>query len=233
MSHLPADLFDSARHYADDAFRNIVSLRKSRDLFARISDDADDADAAIAAEIATRPRREQPMIQRPFEHWYGVIGYVFDRRRWGASRYSDGSFGVWYGCRRLETTIHETVHHFRSELAGRGWDRHDRPIVRERRVARVRVDALVFDLCGKEQTHPALVDPHDYDFTQAIGRAVHAGHHPGLLAPSAREPGGVNVDIFAPDYLASPQDVCYLTYRHLPDGRIQVEREPGKVWLHL
>jgi hypothetical protein len=230
---LPADLFDTARHYAGDAYRNIVGLRKSRNLFARIGDDEADMAAAIAAEQAARPRRQQPLLNRPFEPWYGVIGFPFVTHHWGQSRYSDGSFGVWYGSRDLETTVHETVHHFRVELAGHGWDRHERAIVRERRIARAHVDALVFDLCAKARAYPALIDGHDYSFTQAIGHSIHTGRHPGLLAPSARHASGVNVDIFDPAYLSNPRDVCYLTYRHESNGQIMVEREPGEPWLRL
>jgi hypothetical protein len=230
---LPSDLFDAACHYVGDAYRNIASLRKSRNLFARIGDDEADAQAAITAELATRPHRDQPLLNQPFEPWYGVIGFPFVAHHWGQSRYSDGSFGIWYGSREIETTVHETVHHFRIELAGRGWDRHERPIVRERLIGRAHVDALAFDLCSKSKTYPALVDGDDYTFTQAIGRSIHAGRHPGLLAPSARRAGGVNVDIFDPVYLSNPRDVCYLTYRYTPDGRITVEREPSDIWLTL
>lgn len=228
---LDEDLFESAHHYAAPAYRNIVSLRKSRRLFARISDDADDDAAAIAAEMASRPRRPQPLINRPFEPWYGVVGFPFIRHHWGVSRYSDGGFGVWYGSRTIDTTVFETVHHFCSELHNRGWDRHDRPIVRERRVAKADVNALVFDLCGKQHRHPALVDSEDYGFTQAIGREIRQGNHPGLLAPSARVADGVNVDILDPKYLSNPRDVCYLRYRHMTDGSVEIEREPGEIWL--
>lgn len=226
-------LFDTVRHYRGPAYRNIVSLRTSRNLFSRISDGADDDDAAIAAEMATRARQPRPLINRPFEPWYGVVGFPFIRHHWGASRYSDGSFGVWYGCQTMETTVHETVHHFRQELRDRGWDQHDRPIVRERRVATADVNALVFDLCDKVQQYPDLVHGADYRLTQTVGRAIRDGNHPGLLAPSARHDGGVNIDIFDPKYLSNPQDVCYLRYRHWPDGTVEIEREPGRLWLSL
>lgn len=231
---LPDALFDKPVHIREDAFRNFVNLRRSRDLFHRLADNEEDSAAAVKAEMRTRGRKDQPLINRPFEPWYGVVGFPFDHRNWARSRYTDGSFGVWYGSRRVETTVAETTYHFARELAGRGQDRHDRPIIRERCVKTAHVDALVFDLCGKERDFPALVASDSYDFTQQVGRAIHEGHHPGLLAPSARRAGGVNVDIFSPKYLRNPRDYCHLTYRfHPDDGRIEVEREPGTVWMTL
>lgn len=232
VADLPRALFDSPVHVQDDAYRNIAGLRRSQNLFARIADDDADAAAAINAELRTRPREPQPLINRPFEPWYGVVGFPFDHRNWAQSRYTDGRFGVWYGAHSVETTVAETTHHFARELVGRGQHRHDRPITRERRVVTAHVDAVLFDLCGKLADFPGLVATDSYDFTQRVGRAVHEGHHPGLLAPSAWRAGGVNVDVFSPDYLSNPRDCCYLTYRfHPTDGRIEVEREPGTVWL--
>lgn len=233
MAVLPETLFDTALHFSEAAYRNFVSLRKSRNLFARLADDETDTAVATAAEMATKPRRSLPAINRPFEPWYGVIGFPFEPRHWATSRFSDGTFGVWYGSRSIETTVHETVHHFRQELAGRGWNRHDRPILRERCVKTAQVDALVFDMRGKQALLPGLTDAESYAFTHEVGRAVHQGRHPGLLVTSARDADGDNVDIFAPDYLSDPRDCCYLTYRHQPDGQVDVERQPGRVWMRL
>ena len=100
-----------------DLMRNIVSLRVSQDLFDDLSDRPADWDAAIALEVATKPpafTSAQPVLHRPFEEarWNDAIHYPF--RHWMRSRYSDGSFGVWYGADSIETTVHETVHHWRS-----------------------------------------------------------------------------------------------------------------------
>lgn len=129
--------------------------------------------------------------------------------------------------------MHETVHHFRQELIGRGQDTHHKPIVRHRCVKRVAVDALLFDLRGKQNDFAALRDPEIYTYTQQVGRAVYDGRHPGILVNSARRVSGENVDVFNPAYLSTPRDCCYLTYRYDISGEVQVEREPGRVWLTL
>lgn len=234
MVGVPDGLLDTPVRVTERAYRNIVGLRRSRELFHRLADDDADSQAAINAELRTRSRLDQPLINRPFERWYGVVGFPFDEHHWGASRYTDGSFGVWYGSQSIETTVAETAYHFARELAGRGQHHHDWPITRERRVHIAHVDALLFDLRGKQADFPALLAPDSYAFTQQVGRAVHEGHHPGLLAPSARRANGVNVDVFSPAYLSNPRDCCYLTYRfHPDDGRIEVERRPGTVWMTM
>lgn len=234
MPGIPNTLFDKPVHFQERAYRNIVGLRHSRNVFHRLADDDDDTAAAINAEMRTRSRKTQPLINRPFEPWYGVVGFPFDHRNWGQSRYTDGSFGVWYGSQSAETTVAETTSHFAHELAGRGLDQHDRAIIRERRVMTAHVDALLFDLRGKQTDFPGLVATDSYEFTQQVGRVIHAGHHPGLMAPSARRTDGVNIDVFHPNYLSHPKDFCYLTYRYHPnDGRIEVEREQGEIWMTL
>mgnify|MGYP000120164338 CR=1 FL=1 len=232
MVEIPTALFDSPVHVQEDAYRNLASLRRSRNLFARLADDDADAVAAINAEMRTRRRKTEPLINRPFERGYGVVGFPFDHRNWAQSRYTNGTFGIWYGSQSVETTVAETTAHFARELADREQLRHYRPITRERRVMTAYVDAVLFDLCGKQADFPGLVSTESYDFTQRVGRMVHEGHHPGLLAPSARRADCVNVDVFSPYYLSNPKDCCYLTYRFYPnDSRIEVEREQGTVWL--
>lgn len=224
---------ETSRHYRHIAYRNIVSLRRSRNTFARISDDALDADVAVAAQVATQDWDSQVITDRPFDLSYGVIGFPFVRKHWAQSRYSDGSFGVWYGSDTIETTVYETAHHFIQELAGRGWGKGDTPITRERRVATADVDALMFDLSDMASQVPALVADSDYRMTQAIGRYIRENRHPGLLAPSARCSAGFNVNVFSPDYLSNPKDACSLRYRYVPGGGLDIERESGKIWMAM
>lgn len=231
---VPDGLLDKAVHMQDTAYRNIASLRRSRNLFRLVTSNESDIAAAITAELDTRPRKPQPLINRPFEQWYGVIAHPFGQLTFPQSRYSDGSFGVWYGSRSVETTIYETAYHFVRELVGRGQHRHTQPVVRERRVVTASVDALMFDLQDKVTDFPDLVSKDSYELTQQIGRVIHDGHHPGLVSPSARYNGGVNINVFSPEYLSNPKDNCYLKYRFYPlDGRVEVERQPGTIWMTL
>ena len=91
-----------------DIIRNIVSLRQAQDLFDDLTTDPGEWILAQRVEAEMKPppyRSNIPAIDRPFEdaEWFNAITWPF--RNWQASRFSDGSFGVWYGSHNEETTI--------------------------------------------------------------------------------------------------------------------------------
>jgi hypothetical protein len=214
----------------DDTYRNIVSLRVSEDLFDDLTDKPEGWRAAADLEAASKPPTylsAQPVVDRPFEEadFNNAIGYPF--RHWSRTRYSDGSYGVWYGADTLETSIHETVHHWRHGfLQDSDWQDVD-GIVVERKVYLVRCDAVLLDFRTKVDTRPALVDPSSYHLTHRVGARIHHDGHPGLISRSARCDGDVH-GVFNPRILSSPRHACYLSYR-IEDGSVIVERRPGRV----
>ena len=228
-------LYDQAVHFDGDLYRNVVSLRVSRNLADDLSDDPADAALFAQAEIASKPRLPLPAINRPFEAGYGqAVLYPFVRGHWFATRFSDGGHPAGYGSLDLETTVHETVHHFRRRLIDDiGAQAHARPISGERRVYRVAADALLVDLRGKLDEQPALVDRDSYAVCQGIGRDLQQRGHPGLLTRSARCAGD-NAVLFDRRYLSDVRDHCYLRYRYDPASAIvEVARTRGLVWLRL
>ena len=230
------DLFDQVVNYNcdRDLFRNIVSLRDSQDLFDDLSDAPSAWTAAQTLEMASKPYpyvSPQSVIDRPFEEsaYYQAIQYPF--RNWAQSRYSDGSYGVWYGADTLVTTIHETAYHWRQGLlADAGWQ--DLLGVRiERKVYKVHCQSLLLDFRSLIRTHPALVDPRSYQYTQHVGQRLHREGHPGLVSRSARCTGDVYA-LFAAQALSTPRPYCYLTYR-LDECGVRVERQPGQTLMTL
>ena len=214
--------------------RNIVSLRISQDLFDDLSSDPQHQRSAIALERTTKPApfvSAQPVIDRPFEEarWNDAIGYPF--KHWMQSRYSDGTFGVWYGADTLETSVHETVHHWRAGLL-RDAGYNQAGIVIQRKVYDVRCDAALVDLRQKLASYPALIASDDYTLTHQVGAKLHHEGHPGLLARSARWPSGEIAAILNPGVLTGPQLSCFLTYRTTASG-VDVERTPGAVLFSL
>ncbi len=220
-------LLDRTRDFDDDAYRNIVSLRESEDLF----DDLTDGDAsrsAVAVEAESRVKSHIPLglLERGF-HYTTSIAYPFENEPYLKTRFGDGSYGVWYGSLALETTIRETAYHMVKEESGIEGNRN--PVYRERAVYLVRCKALLIDLSGKEARYPALVGP-DYGYTQQIGERLHREGHPGLLAPSARHRQGINLVALSPRILSDPRHHCYLAYTCDPVRRsVMVERTAGKV----
>ena len=213
----------------DDLYRNIVSLRITENLFDDLSDDDADWQTAIALELQTKPATYAsftPVIHRPFEEaeWNEAIGFPF--REWQSSRFSNGSFGVWYGSNSIETTIYETAYHWRNNLLGNAG--FAGPGIRiERRVHLVRCDAALVDMRSLATQHPMLVDPVDYSFTQQVGGRLHREGHPGLVTMSARCDGNVYA-VLNPAVLSNPRPYCYLTYTTTENG-VMVERAPGEL----
>jgi hypothetical protein len=221
------ELLDRTRDINDDVYRNIVSLRKSEDLFDDLSEgDETLSNVAIQAEMRVKRDIEPGLVHRGF-HYSTAIGYPFETEPFMASRYGTGLYGVWYGSLELETTLHETAHHMIKTESG--IEGNNEPISRDRAVYQVMCNALLIDLVGKETIHPRLVSD-DYTFTQHIGARLQREGHPGLLAPSARLAGGQNAVIFNPDVLSNARLTCYFTYTFDPSARsVAIEREPGVV----
>lgn len=217
-----------------DVVRNIVSLRASQNLFDDLSDDPALWRLAQQVEDTVKPppyRSHQPVIDRPFEdvHWFNAIAWPF--RHWQASRFSDGSHGVWYGSEGVETTVYESVHHWvHGLLADAGFE--NAAVVAERKVYAVACHAALLDFRPATPHHPDLLHPTDYRHAQSVGARIHREGHPGLLIQSVRRPGGENVAVFNPGVLSNPRLSCQLTYR-LEGGQVVVEKTPGTAWLRL
>lgn len=217
----------------DDLYRNIVSLRVSQDLFDDLSDDPVDWQAAIELEAACKPLQyesRQPVIDRPFEdaEFISAVRFPFDN--WSQSRFSRGQFGVWYGSPELETTLFETVYHWRNGLlADAGLEDYEGVSI-ERRVHLVHCRGALINLLPKAVEWPELrVD--DYTPCQSLGERIHREGHPGLWTPSARC-RGTNAAVFTPRILSDPRTYCYLTYR-IESGSVVVLRDPDEVWMTI
>lgn len=222
-----------------DWHRIVVSLRASIDLFADLVDDPADQEILINHEIATKPYPGgNPAIARPFEEAAvydsiaEVIAWPFEHPC--RSRFSNGSFGVWYGADEVLTAVHETVHHFRSDTLASEAAIQEREIVQERRAHLVACTAALVDLRPHLEREPALRDPNDYSACQGLGARIYHAALPGVLTPSVRRPQGLIVGVFREDSLSNARAVFYLTYRlDVRTGAVRVEREPGQTWIEL
>ena len=169
------------------------------------------------------------MIDRPFKdaEWFNAIAWPF--KNWQASRFSDGTYGVWYGSASVETTVYESAYHwYKGLLSDAGYERH--VVMAERKVYMVACGAALLDFRKASHKHADLLHPSDYAFCQSVGARIHREGHPGLLTPSVRRPAGENAAIFNPDVLSNPRLNCQLTYR-LDGDQIMVEKQPGVAWL--
>lgn len=226
-----------------DWLRNIISLRVSEDLFDDLAENAEERALLAEIELDRKPSqyRGRPGLARPFEEAeltskvFAAIDYPFAHST--ASRFSDGTWGVWYGASTLRTTVYETAYHWHRRFIRAPLDiQFCDPIEVDRRVFKVHCTGALLDLRPALNQAPALADPRDWSAAQRFGRLILENGYPGLLTLSVRTPSrnARTVAVFRRELLAHPRDICYLTYRFEPaTGKIFVERKRGKRWLTI
>ena len=214
-----------------DLLRNIVAVPAGFNAFDDLSDDARDWQLAreVSAEVSPPwGRTSAAVVNQPFEdaRWLNAIEWPF--KNWRASRFSDGTFGVWYGSDSVLTTVYESAYHWYRGLlsdAGLGGE----PVVSRRCALAVMCQAALIDLRTVLDQHPELLHPSDYTLCRTVGARIHHEGHPGLVTQSARYAGGENYAIFSPQVLSDPRHWGYLTYR-LDGDHIAIEKDPGVTW---
>ena len=227
-------VFSRLADFDQDVSRNIVSTSQNQSLFDDLTEDPAEQSLADRVEAHATPGAMHPtgdVIHRPFEdaRWSNAIAWPFENRH--ASRYSDGTYGVWYGSESVETTVYESVYHwYKGLLSDAEFTGHS--VVAERQVYAVHCNAALIDLRDVVDEHPNLLHPTDYTWCQSIGARIHREGHPGLVTLSVRRPVGHNVAIFTPNVLSQPRLISALTYR-LDSDRVTVETAPGIPWMTL
>lgn len=218
MDHLFEKL--SLINIHQDLARNIISLVESENLFDDLSDSSSDWQIAQVVELNHKPTTFEsptPVIHRPFEDslWDNAIKYPFNN--WMQSRFSDGSFGVWYGADSLETSIYESAHHwYTGLLSDAGFNRPGAYV--ERKAYWVRCDAALINLKEKVLSHAQLMDQNDYSYTQSVGARLHHEGHPGLMTRSTRHLSGDTFAILNAQILSKPRHAAYYSYEVSEDG---------------
>lgn len=126
----------------------------------------------------------------------------------GASRFTDGSFGVYYAASSLKTAIQETVFHRERFLAAT----QDPPMELTMRCYISKVVLPLDDI--RPQAFDSLYDPEPerYGTGQQYGRARRAEGSHGLLYRSVRDPEGECVAAFRPRTMALPWQGPHLRY---------------------
>ena len=176
--------------FHEDVFRNVVSLRQSQDLFDDLTDDPAGWALAQRVEAEVKPPpyvSSVPAIDRPFEDavWFNAIQWPF--LHWRASRFSDGSFGVWYGSQSVDTTVYESVWHWYGGLLADAGFQHE-SVVAERKVFVVACDAALIDLQPIAPRHPGFSAPYRLRVTAVGGRTDASGRASGVVGAVCPRP---------------------------------------------
>ena len=173
-------------------------------LYERIADPAD-IDVVFAIEALTNPRIRdeigQLQLVPPDERVSGagstMIMAAFTHLNPEGSRFSDGSYGVYYAAHALETAIAEVSHHRAVFLA-----RTAEPAIDvDMRLITAHLDAPLHDLRDLGRRGAALFQPDRYDAPQRLGRRLREAGSWGVQFPSVRHASGLCVGVFRPKAL--------------------------------
>lgn len=196
-------------------YRIIPSRFPPVGLYDRVADPAD-LEAVFAVENLTNPRLRQEAgeisIVPPEDRLAGPgmtpIMAAFTHLNPEGSRFSDGTYGVYYAARSLDTAIAET--RFRRErfLART----REEPIEIDMRTYLADLDGGLHDIRGRKDL-PDLYDPTTYAAGQVLGRELKATNSYGIAFDSVRDPGGECVGVFRPPVLSNCRQGLHFGYR--------------------
>ncbi len=195
------------------AYRIVPSRFPTVGLFDRIADPAD-LEAVFAIEALTNARlREELGIMRTVPKDRRISGpgstpvmAAFTHLDPAGSRFSDGSWGVFYAARSVATAIEETVFHRQLFLAAT----HEPPCDVQVRCYQTRIDTRLHDIRGGwADAH----DPDSYAASIALARRLRAAGSNGVVFDSARDAGGQCVAAFYPDVIGPCAQAGHYLYR--------------------
>jgi hypothetical protein len=197
------------------AFRIVPTRHPSVFLFDRVADPADfDALYALEALTNDRIRDETGRIElvAPDERLLGPgsgpIMAAFTHLNPEGSRFSDGSYGVFYAGRTRATAIAETRYHHGRFLAATGEASMHLPM----RLYHVEIDARLHDLRPDDVVDPQVNHPDSYVVSRQVGAALRARGSYGVAYRSARHPGGQCAGLFKPRAARNCVHAAYLLY---------------------
>jgi hypothetical protein len=200
------------------AWRIVASRYPPVDLFERLTADHAVWDALIAAEQLTNPRlRDEigdialvPAEDRISGPGASYVMASFTHVNPRGSRFSDGTYGVYYAAATLQTAIAETVFHFEQFAA----DSADPPRTEDMRVLVGSIDHPFEDVSSLSPARlSAVLAPDTYAAAQAYGRELRDSGAAGVVYPSVRDPAGQCVGAFKPRAVAPPHQERHLKYR--------------------
>jgi len=182
-------------------FRLVPSRFPPITLFERVADPAD-LDVVHAVEALTNPRLRQevgeislvPIDERISGPGSSAIMAAFTHLNPGGSRFSDGSYGVYYAARTLKTSVREVCHHQGRFLAAT----REPPIEIDMRCYKSVVRQPLHDIRGRQEALSPVYAPDDYGVSQGFGARLRELGSWGLVYDSVRDPGGECVGIFRP-----------------------------------
>jgi len=187
------------------SYRLVPSRFPPVSVYDRVADPAD-LEAVFAVENLTNPRLRQeagdislvPVEERVTGPGTTPVMAAFTHLDPEGSRFTDGTYGVYYAARSLATAIAET-RYSRARFLSRT---REEPIEVDMRTYQADVKGELHDI--RNRTDLADVyDAEHYAAGQALGRALKAIPSSGIAYDSVRHKGGTCVGVFRPRILSN------------------------------
>jgi hypothetical protein len=197
-------------------------------LFDRVAD-SNDLQAVFAIEALTNDRLRDEAgdiaLVPPHERISGPgttpIMAAFTHRNPEGSRFSDGTFGVYYCTRELDTALAEVRHHREAFLRRT----REAPMRLEMRLYLADLDARLVDVRRQPEYHL----PDDYAPGQKLGHALRLEGRDGVLYRSVRHAGGTCAAVLRPRVLQRCRQSRHYAF-HYDGTRIVAIDELATVW---
>lgn len=187
----------------ETCYRVIPSKYPTVELFDGVAD-SEDFDALYQLQALTNPRllsslpTNNNFIQSPFVHLNPE-----------GSRFSNGSFGVFYAGMTEAVAIAETKYHrekFMLETNEPGQEIDMRMIVAS-------LDAKLHNLSRKEKVYPSYYCDSDYSHSQGFGNTIYRNNHDGIRYSSVRHKEHDDAyAVFKQDVLSRARQSKHLVY---------------------
>ena len=167
--------------------------------------DPADLEAVFAVENLTNPRLRQeagdislvPAEDRVSGAGTTPIMAAFTHLNPEGSRFSDGTYGVYYACRSLDTAVAESRYHRERFLIRT----KEGPIELEMRTYLADLVGELHDIRGRRDL-AEIHDPDSYAAGQALGRDLKAVNSYGIVYDSVRHPRGECAAVLRPPALS-------------------------------
>lgn len=199
----------------NETHRLVLSHFPPIDLYDDVAD-PHDWEALAAAQARTNPRVYEEIgdlslmpperrLSGPGASWVmAAFTHVSPDR---PTRFSDGSYGVYYAGESLETALREHTYHmglfYADSAMESGWISEVRQLVGS-------IDAELIDIRGPG--FEILLDPGDYGPSQEFAAKQRAANANGIVYPSVRHPGGECIAVLFPDVITPPAQGDHFRY---------------------
>lgn len=187
------------------SWRLVPSRFPPSGLFDRVSS-REDLETIMAIEGLTNDRLRNELGELSLvpdeERLYGPgttpIMAAFTHLNPQGSRFTDGSFGVYYAAKTIQTAVTETMYHRARFLAAT----KEPPIEIDMRSYASNVDGRLHDIRGLQSRLPDIYHPDRYSAGQSFAQGLREKGSHGIAYSSVRDPGGECIAIFRPRLLS-------------------------------